>query len=533
MNTIAEKMTGWQQAAAEGKHITQIMQLCDEESKPPCTNPVLIALAERLVVAMALNCELVHASTGEATPIEDSAAPIFDMDGVMLGAIIVFHDVSQAKALAMKMSFLANHDQLTGLPNRILLRDRIQQACRLATMIERQVGIILLDIDQFKYLNDSLGHQLGDELLNLLVKRLQSVLEAEQTLARVGGDEFVLIFPDIQHIEQISNLAQSIIRIMRQPFDVKGNKCSMSLSMGIALYPTDSDSEEELMRHADVALFKAKTEGRNRFCFFSDELGQRMLVRHRQEQDLREAIEHKRLEVHFQPKVALEDGHITGAEALVRMRAADGRLIPPSDFIALAEETGLIIPLGRFVLIQSCLQASRWRDAGMSIPVSVNIAAAQFTDPSLMTMIEQLLLEFNLPAQLLELEVTETALIQDPERTAQTLQKFRALGISIAIDDFGTGYSSLSYLKRFEIDVLKIDISFVKDMLVDKNDYEIVKTIISLGRSMNYALIAEGIETEEHQTRLLQLGCYFGQGYYYSKPLPADQFFQLIQARLH
>lgn len=528
MNPIAENMTGWRQHDAQGKHIAEVMQLRDAESKQPSINPLIIAMTEQRVAAMALNCELVHASTAQAAAVEDSAAPIFDIDGKLLGGIIVFHDVGQAKALALKMSFLANHDQLTGLPNRILLRDRVQQACRLATTIDRKVGIILFDIDQFKYLNDSLGHQLGDEMLQLLVKRLQSVLEPEHTLARVGGDEFVLIFPDITHIEQVSNLAQSILRIMRQPFEINRNKCNMTLSMGIALYPTDSASEEELMRHADVALFKAKQEGRNRFCFFSDELGQRMSERHRREQNLREAIEHKRLEVHFQPKVALKDSRITGAEALVRMRSADGHLVPPADFIALAEETGLIIPLGKFVLIHACQQAARWQKAGFAVPVSVNIAAAQFADPSLLALIEQLLHDCNIPARLLELEVTETALIQDPERTAQTLQKLRALGISIAIDDFGTGYSSLSYLKRFEIDVLKIDMSFVKDMLVSKNDYEIVKTIISLGQSMNYALIAEGIETEQHKARLLQLGCLYGQGYYYSKPLPTEQFFQYL-----
>ena len=492
----------------------------------------LVELATQVqrIVAMALNCELINRSSAEAIPVEDSAAPIFDINGDMLGAIIVFHDVGQARALATKMSFLANHDQLTGLPNRVLLNDRIHQACRLAAMIERQVGIILLDIDQFKYLNDSLGHQLGDALLLMLVKRLQTVLEADHTLARIGGDEFVLIYPDIAHIEQISILAQNIHRVMRQPFDIEGKKYSMSLSMGISLYPTDSASEEELMRHADVALFKAKQEGRNRYCFFSEELGQRMLERHQQEQHLRNAIEHNRLEVYFQPKVALETGRIIGAEALVRIRSEDGKMVSPADFIPLAEETGLIVPLGKAVMIKSCQQAAAWRAAGITLPVSVNIAAAQFTDPGLVWLIEQLLMECQLPAHLLELEVTETALIQNPDRTAEILRKFRALGIRIAIDDFGTGYSSLSYLKQFKVDVLKIDMSFVKDMLQDKSDYEIVKTIISLGQSMNIELIAEGIETAAHQVSLLELGCLYGQGYYYSKPLPPEQFIEYLQA---
>ena len=533
VNPIAERMTGWRASDAVGQHVTTVMQLQDADSKQRSTNPIMLALSEKRIVAMALNCELINRSSAEAIPVEDSAAPIFDINGDMLGAIIVFHDVGQARALATKMSFLANHDQLTGLPNRVLLNDRIHQACRLAAMIERQVGIILLDIDQFKYLNDSLGHQLGDALLLMLVKRLQTVLEADHTLARIGGDEFVLIYPDIAHIEQISILAQNIHRVMRQPFDIDGKKYSMSLSMGISLYPTDSASEEELMRHADVALFKAKQEGRNRYCFFSEELGQRMLERHQQEQHLRNAIEHNRLEVYFQPKVALETGRIIGAEALVRIRSEDGKMVSPADFIPLAEETGLIVPLGKAVMIKSCQQAAAWRAAGITLPVSVNIAAAQFTDPGLVWLIEQLLMECRLPAHLLELEVTETALIQNPDRTAEILRKFRALGIRIAIDDFGTGYSSLSYLKQFKVDVLKIDMSFVKDMLQDKSDYEIVKTIISLGQSMNIELIAEGIETAAHQASLLELGCLYGQGYYYSKPLPSEQFMQYLQAVKH
>tara|TARA_R110002126_G_scaffold75469_21_gene188395 strand:+ start:6621 stop:8738 length:2118 start_codon:yes stop_codon:yes gene_type:complete len=530
MNPIAESMTGWQQSHALGKSITEVMLLRDVESKQPSTNPIILALREQRIVAMALDCELVNRNTLLAAAVEDSAAPIFDVDGIMLGAIIVFHDVGEAKALATKMSFLANHDQLTGLPNRILLHDRLEQACRMAMMIDRKVGLILLDIDQFKYLNDSLGHQLGDELLQLLVKRLQSILEPEHTLARIGGDEFVLIFPDISQVEQISNLAQSISRISRQPFEVNGKKYNMSLSMGISLYPSDAGGAETLLRHADVALFKAKQEGRNRFCFFSDEMGQRMLQRHQREQSLREAIAADRIEVHLQPKISLADGVIIGAEALVRIRNKNGSLISPVDFIPLAEETGIIIPLGKIVLVKACQQNARWQKAGIKLPVSVNIAAAQFTDPSLLGLIEHLLQEHQLTPAMLELEVTETALISNPGQTAKTLSQFRAQGISIAIDDFGTGYSSLAYLKQFKVDVLKIDMSFVKDMLTDKNDYAIVKTIVLLGQSMQIALVAEGVETAEHEAALLELGCCYGQGYYYSKPLPANDFMQYLVA---
>ncbi|MDP5142086.1 EAL domain-containing protein [Rheinheimera baltica] len=528
LNPIAEKMTGWRQIDALNKSISEVMQLRDIESKQVVTNPVYLALSERRIVAMALNCELVNRSSLEASAVEDSAAPIFDQHGIMLGAIIVFHDVGEARALATKMSFLANHDQLTGLPNRILLYDRIHLACRSAASTQRKVGIIAIDIDQFKYLNDSLGHLCGDELITLLVKRLLSILDPEQTLARIGGDEFVLVCPDMIHVEQIDLLAQRISRIMQQPFEIGQKNYNMALSMGISLFPADSANEEELMRHADVALFKAKQEGRNRFCFFSDELGQRIFQRHQQEQSLRDAIYNNRLEVYFQPKVDLQTEQVFAAESLVRLRDKNGTLISPGDFIPLAEETGLVVPLGKLVLIKACQQAARWLKHGFNLSVSVNIAAAQFADPDLAKLIEQTLMESRLPSALLELEVTETALIQRPEQTAEVLQRLRAIGLKIAIDDFGTGYSSLAYLKRFKVDVLKIDMSFVKDMLVDKSDYEIVKTIISLGRSMDIDLVAEGIETEQHKVSLLELGCPFGQGYYFGKPMPADDFMQFI-----
>ncbi len=530
MNPIAEHMTGWLQVDAVGKPITEVMLLRDTESKQTVTNPVSLALTEQRIVAMALDCELVHRNSLESSAVEDSAAPIFDEQDRIIGAIIVFHDVGEAKALATKMSFLANHDQLTGLPNRILLHDRLEQACSLATMIERKVGLILIDVDQFKFLNDSLGYQSGDKLLKLLVKRLQTILEPDHTLARTGGYEFVLIFPDIVHIEQISNLAHNISRLSRQPYELNGNKYNMSLSMGISLYPTDSSDAETLLRHADVALFKAKQDGRNNFCFFSDELGQRMLQRHQQEQSLREAIAEDRLEVHFQPKVTLIDGNIIGAEALVRLRNKNGSLMSPAEFIPLAEETGLIIPLGKMVLVKACQQSARWKKAGITLPVSVNIAAAQFTEAGLVGLIEHLLQEYQLAPAMLELEVTETALIQNPQQTAETLSQFRAIGITVAIDDFGTGYSSLAYLKQYKVDVLKIDMSFVKDMLSDKNDHAIVNTIILLGQSMQIELVAEGVETAEQQAMLLELGCRYGQGYYYSKPLAEDDFMQYLKA---
>lgn len=528
MNPIAEAMTGWRLAEALGKHIETVMQLRDAGDHQPSINPLLIALKDQRRVAMALNCELVSRDGSSAVAVEDSASPIFDRSNNVIGGIIVFHDVSEARALALKMSYLANHDQLTGLPNRVLLHDRIHQACHIARIAGYKVALLIIDIDSFKFINDSLGHKAGDELIRLLAARIDSILDPEQTLARVGGDEFIVIYPDVVHLELLNIFAKRLTQLMEKPFTVQDKSYSLSISVGISLFPTDAVSEEELMRHADVALHKAKQEGRNGFCFFSDELGQRMLLRHQQEQALGDAIKNHCIEVLFQPKVLLLSGQVIGAEALVRIKAADGSLISPANFIPLAEETGLIVPLGKQVLIKACYQTAKWLAQGIRLVVSVNVAAAQFSDPAFLPLIRQTLAESRLPPELLELELTETALIGNPLFTAEILEKCRQLGIKVAIDDFGTGYSSLGYLKKFKVDVLKIDMSFVKDMLVDKSDEKIVKTIISLGQSMNIRLVAEGIETEAHRDRLLQLGCECGQGYYFSKPLPTEDFMRYL-----
>ena len=528
MNPIAEHMTGWREADAIGQPIDEVMCLRDADSKSPSLNPVRIALSERRRVAMALNCELVTRGSGNVVGVEDSASPIFDHADQMVGAIVVFHDVSEARAMALKMTYLANHDQLTGLPNRVLLHDRLARACQIAQTTQNKVGLMLIDIDRFKFVNDSIGHQNGDVLLQKIAKRIGAVLESEHTLARFGGDEFVLIIPEVAHLEQLSNLARQITRMMEKPLQLDGASYSLSLSIGVSVFPDDASSEDELMRNADVALFKAKQEGRNRIHFFSDELGELLQQQHLQEQALRESIKKQRAEVLFQPIVELSTGMVFAAEALVRVRQDDGSLLSPLHFIPLAEETGLIVPLGKQILLKACEQAALWQEQGMKIPVSVNVAAAQFVDPGFINMIEFALLEYGLEPAMLKLEVTETALIRDPNLTSDILRQCQQLGVRIAIDDFGTGYSSLSYLKRFKVDVLKIDMTFVRDMLKDRNDYEIVRVITALGQSMGITLIAEGIETQAHKDSLIALGCQYGQGYLFAKPLSAKDFLHFI-----
>nr|WP_315903091.1 GGDEF domain-containing phosphodiesterase [Shewanella sp. KJ10-1] len=303
-----------------------------------------------------------------------------------------------------------------------------------------------------------------------------------------------------------------------------GQKFSVSISVGISVFPNDAKDAEELMRHADVAMYRAKQEGRNRFSFFSHDLESSIRERHQLETCLRNAISHDELFVHYQPKINLATNEIVGAEALVRLVDSEGVFISPNEFIPLAEESGLIIRLGNQVLYKACAEAKSWLDKGCNIPISVNVAVAQFADPHFANIIEKALHDYQLPAELLELEITETALMIDAAEMQTRLYQLKSLGIKIAIDDFGTGYSSLAYLKKFNVDVMKIDMSFIKDMLNNKHDYEIVKTIISLGQSMGLSLIAEGVETEEQRQALLELDCLMGQGYLFSRPLSANDF---------
>ncbi|QSX30464.1 EAL domain-containing protein [Shewanella cyperi] len=527
MNPIAERMTGWLLREAEGEHIETVMNLRDADTQMRGLNPAILALNEKRIVAMALNSQLTSRD-GTVYRVEDSAAPIKDELGQVIGAIMVFHDISESIAMAVKMSYLANHDQLTDLPNRILLHDRLSQACKTAKNKGRLVALFLIDIDHFKYLNDSLGHHHGDVLIKQVAKRLESLIDTDSTLARIGGDEFVLVIPEIDSPGVIDSMAQAIIRCMEEPFRLEGKEYQLSVSVGISVNPTDSESEESMMRYADVAMYRAKQQGRNRYCFFSEDLEAELMRRHDIEMLLRHAIDQDGFEVFFQPQFALRNMALIGAEALVRLRDKDGNFISPADFIPLAEETGLINQLGRQVLRKSCLAAKGWQRYGKELRVAVNIAAKQFSNPAFIDEVAAALEESELRSHLLELEVTESALMLDFDQAQSTLVKLSALGLSIAIDDFGTGYSSLSYLKLFPVDVLKIDQSFVRDMLDDGQSLDIVRTIVHLAKSLNLTLVGEGVEREPQKQTLLELGCDLGQGFLFARPLPADEFERLL-----
>ncbi|MDX5444461.1 MAG: EAL domain-containing protein [Zoogloeaceae bacterium] len=523
INPIAERMTGWQSEEAIGRPINQVMRLEDAQTRAVLNNPVFLALKERRIVGMAFDCRLM-ALGGETYEVEDSAAPINGSDGELIGAIIVFHDVSEARALALKMTHLANHDALTDLPNRLLLQDRLTVALRNANHSGRRVALVIIDVDNFKFINSAAGHQAGDRVIQLLASRLQRALPRDATLARFGGDEFVVLLPDIESAESVADMVAALRQAAHEHFQFDSNRFDVTLSAGASVYPDDCQDPEMMLRHADVALHRAKSDGKDRLCFFSTELELRLVGRHQVELNIREALAEDRIEAHFQSQVCHETGRVVGAEALVRIRRADGTLVSPAEFIPVAEETGLIVPLGREVVRQACVAAAAWARAGTPIKVSVNISSRQFADDDLVAVVSRNLAEAGIPSSLIVLEITESTLMIDTSQTIETLHALRALGVGISIDDFGIGYSSLRYLRLFPASSLKIDQSFVREFLVDRGDEAIVRTVIALGESLGLELVAEGVERPEQAERLSALGCKVMQGYLYSRPVPASAF---------
>lgn len=423
---------------------------------------------------------------------------------------------------------LANQDPLTNLPNRLLLTDRLAQAIESARRSGQRVGLLLLDLDNFKAVNDGEGHAIGDAILQETARRLSEHSRAMDTVCRPGGDEFVILLPEVQGFEAVGDYAERLQALIGEPYVVRNTSYHLSASIGISLYPDDSQDPESLYRHADSAMYQAKTSGRNGYCFFSSDIEQRMRARHLLDRNMRLALELGVFEVFYQAKVAAADQHIVGVEALIRWRNGEGRLIPPAEFIPLAEETGLIVPIGQQILLRACQDTRRWNDAGHDLRVSVNISAVQFRDERFVAQVGDILAQTGVQPQRVELEITEGVLASDSLGSRQTLAALRELGVRIAIDDFGTGYSSLAYLKRFPVDVLKIDQSFVRDMLHDHSDAAIIEAIVMLGEALDLELVAEGVETRAQEQALLALGCDVMQGYLYCRPIPCEAMTELL-----
>jgi diguanylate cyclase (GGDEF)-like protein/PAS domain S-box-containing protein len=529
LNLVAESMTGWPREEAIGKPLGEVFQIIDGATRKTARDPMKMAVEENKTVGLTVNCVLVRRD-GFESGIEDSAAPIHDRAGRVIGAVIVFHDVSAARAMSHQMTHSAQHDIVTNLPNRLLLNDRISQAISLARRQNRPLAVIFLDLDRFKYINDSLGHATGDKLLQSVSKRLLAGVRSSDAVSRQGGDEFVILLSEISHPEDAATSARKLLLSLNAPHSIDGHDLDIAGSIGISVYPEDGEDAETLIKNADRAMYHAKEKGRNNFQFFKPEMNRQALERQSLEGSLRHAIVRGEFLLHYQPKVNLFTGQISGVEALIRWQQSDRGLVPPSQFVPIAEDCGLILPIGRWVLREACRQARAWQCAGLPrLPVAVNVSAVEFRDQDFVEGVRTVLSETGLEARCLELELTEGVLMEDAESTAAVLQELKTMGVHLAVDDFGTGYSSLSYLRQFPIDILKIDRSFVQQITADSEDSLIVSAIINMGKSLKHVVVAEGIETQEQRAYLQSQHCAEGQGYFFSRPVPAAQFAHLLQ----
>jgi diguanylate cyclase (GGDEF)-like protein/PAS domain S-box-containing protein len=529
LNEVAEHITGWSRKDASGRPFSEVLRIIDASTREPCRDPMELAMRQDKTVGLTANCILIRRD-GHETEIEDSAAPIHDREGRIAGSVIVFQDVSAVRAVAHRMSHLAQHDALTDLPNRMLLTDRITQAISSAHRNGRTLAVLFLDLDGFKQVNDSLGHAIGDELLRSVANRLAACVRHSDTVSRLGGDEFVVLLSEVTNAGDAAISVKKILTALTAPHRVAQHEVAVTASIGLSIYPTDGQDVETLIKNADLAMYQAKQSGRNNYLFFKASMNARFADRQYLEQDLRYALERKEFELHYQPKIDLKTGAITGAEALLRWQHPDRGLVSPLQFVHIAEECGLILPIGQWVLRQACQQARAWQDAGVrAIPVAVNVSSVEFRREEFINNVWTILKDTRLEPRYLELELTESVLMQNVESTACTLKALKDMGATLAVDDFGTGYSSLSYLSRFPTDALKIDRSFVHEITSDTGDAIIVSAVIDMGKNLKQRVIAEGVETGDQLAFLKTHGCDEGQGHYLSRPVVAQQFAKLLE----
>jgi diguanylate cyclase (GGDEF)-like protein/PAS domain S-box-containing protein len=460
-------------------------------------------------------------------------SPVRDESGAIVNFVVAQYDISAVMRYEAELEFQARHDALTGLANRTLLTERLQRAISSARHGNTELWVVFVDLDRFKFINDTLGHEAGDALLKVLAERLKLAVREADTVARMGGDEFVLVLPEGSSGDAGLKVIADIMEAIAMPLMIQSHEFFLTCSIGIAVYPSDGGTAETLTKHADIAMYRAKEMGRNAYQFYTSAMSERTLERLEIEADLRHALERNELSLHYQPQVDLGGAGIVGMEVLLRWNHPRHGMIPPLRFIGLAEEMGLIVPIGAWVLRAACEQTRAWQRAGLGeLRVAVNLSPRQFTQKGLAQSIAAILSETGLEARFLELELTESMVMTDVDHAITILRDLKQLGVHIAIDDFGTGYSSLSYLRRFPIDVLKIDQSFVRDITLGDDGAAIVRTIISLAHSLRLQVIAEGVETAEQLAYLRERGCDQVQGYLFSRPLPAPEFEALIKQGL-
>lgn len=450
--------------------------------------------------------------------------------GQIVEYVLIASDITERKQAEERLNYQANYDALTDLPNRSLFVDRLRQSMSRARREGTNLALLFIDLDRFKNINDSMGHSAGDKLLIAVAEALRSCVRESDTIARFGGDEFAVILSPIYGAKNAGTVAQTLLKVLARPVSIDGYECLVGGSIGISVFPGDGDTPEDLIRNADAAMYRAKDSGRNTYEFFTAEMQQQALARIGMERDLRYAVERQEFALHFQPQLGLHDNNIIGMEVLVRWESGTRGMVSPADFISLAEENGQIMALGEWVLKEACRQYVQWHKAGIAPSyIAVNVSGRQFRSAQFPKLVQAILAETQMPAASLELELTESFLMEDEEHVMRTLGELRAMGVALSIDDFGTGYSSLSYLKRFPISTLKIDRSFVRDIPGDEEDVAIVSAIIRMAHALKLSVVAEGVETAEQQRFLHELGCHIIQGFYYSRPLNVGQCSDFLQ----
>lgn len=528
INPVAEALTGWSNSEGVGLPLEKVFHIVHEETGEEVESPIIRCLQEGRVVNIADHTALIN-KDGLAVSIEDSAAPIRDRDDEIIGAVLVFRDVSYKWNHMKELAHQAQHDALTGLPNRLLFNEYLKNALARARRKNGKLAVMFLDLDRFKLINDTMGHNMGDLLLKSVAERLRQTLREGDTVARQGGDEFLILLSEIQDEIEAALVSERILGLFSKPIILEDNEIYISTSIGISLYPNDGSDMEALVKQADTAMYAAKEKGRNNCQFFTQGLNIKANQRLSTENSLRKALVREEFVLHYQPQVDLDTGLIVGLEALIRWDSVELGMVSPAAFIPIAEETGLIIPIGEWVLRTACTQNKHWQEQGFPpLRIAVNISARQFKEPNFVNLVKNILNETKLDPQWLELEVTESIAMEKGETSLEMLSSFKELGVRISIDDFGTGFSSLNYLSRMPIDTLKIDQTFIRDITTGDNGKEVVTAIIQLAKNLQLKVIAEGVETDNQFSFLKDKLCDEMQGFLFSKavsPQEAEKMF--------
>lgn len=532
LNPAAERITGWSLETARGREIEEIFRIVDKETRAVIASPVRRAIESGEQAGLAKQTLLVSRDGAEIA-VEDSASPIRDARGDLRGCVLIFRDVGHQREMLQKITWQANHDTLTGLPNRALLGDRVERALARAQRNRQLVLVAFIDLDGFKPVNDRYGHEAGDALLVEVARRLKGCMRADDTVARLGGDEFVLVLSSLAAYDEIDPTITRILAEISAPYLIGGVSVEISASIGATAYPLDPGDADTLIRHADQAMYQVKQEGRRHFRLFDSRMDHQLRERQAQIERIQQAILRGELVLYYQPKVYIPSGAVVGMEALLRWQHPERGVLAPAEFLPMVAQTPTMLDIDRWVLSAALAQVAAWRSNGLDINVSVNLSERMLQHTEFPEYLRELLHRHAQPGRALELEVLESAALHDLETVVGIVKACRQLGVTIALDDFGTGYSALSYLKQLPADTVKIDRQFVRDMLHDHEDAAIVEAIIGLSGTFRKTVVAEGVETAAHAESLLGMGCFLAQGYGIARPMPAGQVMAWVSGRSH